>query len=42
MDFNNVTVLARETNKDQRCCLENSTINHELGTLPLVYNSLHF
>ena len=36
MDFNNVTVLARETNKDQRCCLEswfiqrNSTINREL------------
>ena len=41
MDFNNVTILARETNKDQRCCLEswNSTINRELGTLPLVYNS---
>ena len=48
MDFNNVTILARETNKDQRCCLEswfiqrNSTINRELGTLPLVYNSLRF
>ena len=48
MDFSNVTVLAREANKDQRCCLEswfiqrNSTINRELGTLPSVYNSLHF
>ena len=45
MDFNNVTILAREANKDQRCCLEswfiqrNSTINRELGTLPSVYNS---
>ena len=40
MDFNNVIVLARETNKDQQCCLEswfiqrNSTINHELGIYP--------
>ena len=46
MDWNSVTILAREANKDQRCCLEswfiqnNPTMNRELGALPSVYNSL--
>ena len=46
MDWNSVTILAREANKDQRCCLEswfiqnNPIMNRELGALPSVYNSL--
>ena len=46
MDWSATSILARETDKDQRCCLEswfiqsNPTMNRELGTLPLVYNSL--